>query len=71
MQGNVWIARDLIDAIERDRQPIGSVYDGRAALEMILATYESQRLGRPVALPLQNRRHPLTLLRAKQNGGNR
>ncbi len=61
-QGNVWIAQDLMDAIERDRQPRGSIYDARAALEMILAVYESQRVGRAVDLPLQNRRHPLTML---------
>jgi predicted dehydrogenase len=60
--GNVWIARDLIAAIEQDRQPLGGVYDGRAALEMILAVYESHRLKGAVPLPLQNRRHPLTLL---------
>jgi predicted dehydrogenase len=60
--GNVLIARDLIDAIERDRQPRGGMHDGRAALEMILAVYESQRLGAPVDLPLRNRRHPLTQL---------
>ena len=60
--GNVWAARDLIEAIERDRQPKGSVYDGRSALEMILAVYESHRLRGPVDLPLKNRRHPLTLL---------
>jgi predicted dehydrogenase len=60
--GNVLIARDLIAAIEEDRPPRGSVYDGRAALEMILATYESHRLERPVPLPLDNRAHPLTLL---------
>jgi predicted dehydrogenase len=58
-QGNVWIARDLIEAIEKDRQPLGSMYDGRAALEMILAVYESHRLGRAVELPLKNRKHPL------------
>jgi predicted dehydrogenase len=61
-QGNVWIVRDLMDAIEQDRQPRGSIYDARAALEMILAVYESQRLGRTVNLPLQNRRHPLASL---------
>jgi predicted dehydrogenase len=61
-QGNVWIAHDLIDAIERDRQPKGSVYDGRAALEMIMAIYESQRVRAPVELPLKNRRNPLTML---------
>ena len=60
--GNGWIARDLIEAIERDRQPLGSVYDGRAALEMILAVYESQRLRSAVDLPLKNRRHPLTMI---------
>jgi predicted dehydrogenase len=60
--GNVRIARDLIEAVERDRQPKGSVYDGRAALEMILAVYESHRLRGPADLPLKNRRHPLTML---------
>jgi predicted dehydrogenase len=61
-QGNIWVARDLIEAIEKDRQPRGSMYDGRAALEMIMAVYESHRLRGPVELPLKNRRHPLTLL---------
>jgi predicted dehydrogenase len=60
--GNVWIAKDLIEAIEKDRQPRGSMYDGRAALEMILAIYESHRLRGPVDLPLKNRQHPLSLL---------
>jgi predicted dehydrogenase len=61
-QGNVWIARDLLEAIAKDRQPLGSMYDGRAALEMILAVYESHRQGRPAPLPLKERRHPLSLL---------
>jgi predicted dehydrogenase len=59
-QANVWIVRDLIEAIEKDRQPRGSMYDGRAALEMILAVYESHRQRTSVELPLKNRRHPLT-----------
>jgi len=59
--GNVWIAKDLIDAIEQDRQPLGGMYDGRAALEMILAAYESHRFDRPVDLPLENRKHPLAV----------
>ena len=57
--GNVWIVQDLIEAIEKDRQPLGCMYDGRAALEMILAVYESHRRNAPVDLPLKNRRHPL------------
>ena len=60
--GNIWIVKDLIAAVEQDRQPLGSVYDARAALEMILAVYESHRAGGPVELPLKERRHPLTLL---------
>ncbi len=60
--GNRLIALDLIRAIETDTQPKGGMYDGRAALEMILAVYESHRLGAPVDLPLKNREHPLSLL---------
>jgi hypothetical protein len=61
-QGNVWIARDLIAAVEKDRQPLGGMYDGRAALEMILAVYESHRLQGTAELPLKNRKHPLALM---------
>jgi predicted dehydrogenase len=60
--GNILIVKDLIEAIEKDRQPLGSMYDGRAALEMILAVYESHRLNAPVELPLKNRQHPLRAL---------
>lgn len=56
---NQWIVRDLIAAVEEDRQPLGSMHDGRAALEMILAVYESFRLKAVADLPLKNRRHPL------------
>jgi len=62
--GNRLIALDLIRAIETDSQPKGSMYDGRAALEMILAVYESHRQNRLVPLPLGNRKHPLSLLSA-------
>jgi predicted dehydrogenase len=62
---NVWIANDLIDAIENDRQPQASMYDGRAALEMIMAVYESHRIKGPVELPLENREHPLKKLANK------
>jgi predicted dehydrogenase len=60
--GNRLIALDLIRAIETDSRPHGSMYDGRAALEMILAVYESHRQNVPVPLPLTNRKHPLRLL---------
>ena len=57
--GNILIANDLIEAIEKDRPPLDSITDGRAALEMILAIYESHRQEKPVDLPLKNRKHPL------------
>lgn len=60
--GNIWIAQDLIQAIEEDRDPLGSVYDARAATEMIVAVFESHRQGGPVKLPLENRDNPLLLL---------
>jgi predicted dehydrogenase len=60
--GNGLIARDLIRSMEEDRPPLGSVHDGRAALEMILAVYESHRANAPVSLPLRNRSHPLERL---------
>jgi predicted dehydrogenase len=60
--GNIWVVRDLMEAIENDREPKCNLYEGRGALEMILAVYESHRLGRPVEMPLQNRQHPLTLI---------
>lgn len=61
---NRHIVADLIRAIETDAQPKASVYDGRAAIEMVLACYASQVSGRPVALPLAERsRHPLEGLR--------
>jgi predicted dehydrogenase len=57
--GNKWIVEDLMDSMEKDRQPIGSIYDGRATLEMILAVYESHKQEKPVEFPLKNRKHPL------------
>jgi predicted dehydrogenase len=53
---------ELIRAIRENRQPQGSIYDGRAAMEMIVAVFESQRLGKPVELPLKNRQNPLAML---------
>jgi predicted dehydrogenase len=60
--GNVLAVHDLIAAIEEDRQPLTSIYAARTSLEMIVAVFESQRLGRTVPLPLENRQNPLTML---------
>ncbi len=60
--GNIRACEDLIRAIETDAQPRASVYDARAALEMVLAVYESHRLDAPVTLPMKNRKHPLQMM---------
>jgi hypothetical protein len=60
--GNVAVATDLLQAIEEDRQPLCSVYEARAAIEMIVAAFESQRIGGPVRFPLETRTNPLTEL---------
>jgi len=59
--------RDLIHAIERDHDPRCSGVEGRAALEVAMAIYESERTGGPVALPLSNKTSPL--LEMVQRGG--
>ncbi len=57
-------ALDLLAAIEENRQPLSSAYEARGATEMIVAVFESHRLGGPVTLPLKNRQNPLTMLGA-------
>lgn len=60
--GNILACRDLIAAIEEDRQPECNMHEARHTIEMISAVFESQRTGGPVALPLVNRDNPLTKL---------
>lgn len=44
---------DLLAAIDEGRSPLMTGEEGRNALELVLAVYESARQGRPVSLPLQ------------------
>jgi hypothetical protein len=60
--GNMLAVKDLLSAIENDRQPECSVYEGRVTVEMIAAVFESHRVGGPVRLPLKTRQNPLALL---------
>jgi predicted dehydrogenase len=57
--GNRAIVKDLIRAIEEDRDPLGSARDGRAAVEMIAAVFASHAAGGPVKLPLEARGSPV------------
>jgi len=51
--------RSLIQAIETNTQPVCSGYDGRWAVEMVAAVYESQRTKARVSFPLADRDNPL------------
>src|SRR5262249_19753075 len=48
-----------VAAVEEGREHVSSGRDGLAALEAIMAIYESHKLGGPVRLPLAERNHPL------------
>ena len=61
-RANLDAVNDLIESIEKDRQPISSIYDARAATEMIVAVFESHRQRGPVDVPLKNRDNPLAML---------
>lgn len=60
--GHLAAIRDLMDSIENDRSPKCALKDAIGITEMILATFESQRLGRKIPLPCSTREHPLSLL---------
>ena len=59
--GNLLAVKDLIEAVENDRLPIANIYEARTATEMIVAVFESRRLGGPVRFPLANRQNPLAM----------
>ena len=44
---------DFISAIEEDREPAATGFDGLKALEVALAAYKSAETGEPVELPLK------------------
>ena len=50
---------DLVESIEQDRQPFDTGRDGAAALELLLAVYESARTRRRVYLPMEMKKYPL------------
>jgi len=57
--GNLLAVKDLISAIENQREPEANMYEGHRSIEMIAAVFESQRLGGPVKIPLATRENPL------------
>lgn len=60
--GHVAAINDLLDAVKQDRPTRCSAEECRKIVEMIVAVFESHRLGGPVDLPLATRDNPLVLL---------
>ena len=56
------IVTDLLRSVEEDRLPDVSLQDGRNAQELIHAIFAAHFNGGRVTLPLEDRRHPLTIL---------
>ncbi|NLE93387.1 MAG: Gfo/Idh/MocA family oxidoreductase [Chloroflexi bacterium] len=52
--GHIPLYADVIDAISNDREPYVTAADGKRALELVLAIYQSAAEGRPVKLPLKD-----------------
>ena len=60
---HVTSARDLVDAVRKNRQPLCNVHEAAMTVEMICAVFESHRLGgRAVAIPLKERGNALAKL---------
>lgn len=51
-EGHIPVYKDMVAAISENRQPVCSGTEGRRALELVLAIYESAADGQPVKLPL-------------------
>jgi predicted dehydrogenase len=57
------LVSSLLHAMENDSQPLCAATDGRWAIEMVSAIYESQRVNGRVEFPLHERTNPLLRLR--------
>jgi len=61
--GHVGPGRDLISAIQENREPLCCAKDARVTLEMTMGIFESHRLnGQRVELPMKDRQNPLLRL---------
>lgn len=52
--GHTSLFADMADAIKNDRKPYVDAMAGRNALELVLAIYKSQKIGKPVKFPLKD-----------------
>ena len=52
--GHTSVYADMIYAVKNNKKPYINAYDGKSAVELVLAIYKSQKEGKPVKLPLEN-----------------
>lgn len=52
--GHSSIYANMIESIKNNTQPYVNAVEGRNALEVVLAIYKSQKLGKPIKLPLED-----------------
>ena len=52
--GHTSLYADMVDAIQNDRKPYIDAHAGKAAVELVLAIYKSQKKGKAVKFPLEN-----------------
>lgn len=52
--GHTMVYRDMIDSIKNNHSPYIDGHAGKNALEIVLAIYKSQLIGKPIKLPLSN-----------------
>ena len=52
--GHLPFYKDVLEAINKGQKPMIDGYEGKRALELILAIYKSKKTGAPVKLPLGN-----------------
>jgi len=53
---------ELVAAIEEDREHLSNGKEGRAALEILMAVFESSRRHKTVVLPLAEKGNPLQMM---------
>ena len=53
------LVQDFVDAIVRGREPLTTIEDAAAVVDQTYGIYASHLAGRPVKLPLEDRKHPL------------
>jgi hypothetical protein len=51
--------QDFVDAIVGGREPLTTIGDAAAIVDQVYGIYASHLAGKPIGLPLKERKHPL------------